>query len=68
MTGQQAYEMDIQQRPLYHDGTRRNAWDNLCEIARLSWGRNPTPRNWTKGAPHEDDRDGGRTIMAGELA
>lgn len=44
MTGKQAYEADVRAMPLYHDGTPRKPWEALCDIARLSWERNPTPR------------------------
>lgn len=44
MTGQQAYEADLQRQPLYHDGTPRKSWDQLSDIARWSWNRNPTQR------------------------
>lgn len=37
--GQTAYEMDIQQRPTYHDGKQRPSWDALSDIAKWSWGR-----------------------------
>jgi hypothetical protein len=42
--GQQAYDADLIQQPLYHDGTTRPSWQQLSEIARWSWERNPTPR------------------------
>lgn len=46
MTGQQAYEEDCRRRPHYHDGSKRQSWSELCEVAKESWNRNPTPRNW----------------------
>lgn len=42
--GQIAYEEDVRRCPLYHDGTPRRSWSSLCEVARWSWERNPTPR------------------------
>jgi hypothetical protein len=47
MPGQLAYESECAVRPVYHDGTQRRTWDQLCEYARWSWERNPTPR-WSK--------------------
>lgn len=44
--GQLAYEADVTARPRYDDGTARKRWTELCEVARYSWDRNPTPRNW----------------------
>lgn len=46
MTGKQAYEEDCRRRPTYHDGTKRQHWDQLDKIAKDSWDRNPVPRNW----------------------
>jgi hypothetical protein len=43
MTAQEAYEEDVRRHPLYHDGTPRKSWD---EVARQSWEKNPTPRDW----------------------
>lgn len=42
--GRAAYEADCRARPLYHDGTPRRRWDQLGEVERWSWERNPTPR------------------------
>ena len=42
--GQMAYEADVSARPHYHDGTPRKAWGMLCDVARLSWEKNPAPR------------------------
>lgn len=47
MTGKEAYDLDVEARPLYHDGTPRKSWDQLSDVARWSWNRNPTPR-WAK--------------------
>lgn len=63
---QLAYEADVAQRPLYHDGSPRVGWDRLDAVARWSWERNPTPRDAGVGAPHVDDRDGGLTITRKE--
>ncbi len=46
MTGQQAYEEDVRRHPNHHDGTPRPDWDKLLDIAKWSWNRNPTPRDW----------------------
>lgn len=45
MNGREAYEQDVRGCPLYHDGSPRVGWNQLCEVARYSWDRNPTPRN-----------------------
>jgi hypothetical protein len=42
--GQRAYERDLAKRPKYHDGAARPKWNELCEVARWSWERNPTDR------------------------
>jgi len=35
--GQAAYEADVKRRPFYHDGTKRKAWRDLCDVAKWSW-------------------------------
>lgn len=42
--GQLAYEADCRATPRYHDGAVRKDWQDLCEVARWSWERNPTQR------------------------
>ena len=42
MTGEQAYEADRAQLPLYHNGTPRPCWADLPDYAQWSWNRNPT--------------------------
>ena len=42
--GQLAYERDVSIEPRYNDGSPRKTWDELDEIARWSWERNPTVR------------------------
>lgn len=42
--GQCAYEEDVSNWPRYDDGSPRKSWDELDEISRLSWEKNPTPR------------------------
>lgn len=48
--GQIAYEEDCRRMPAYkHKGVTaclRSTWDELPEIVRASWEKNPTPRNW----------------------
>jgi hypothetical protein len=39
--GQIAYDKDVAERPLYHDGAPRAAWERLSEIARYSWEYQP---------------------------
>jgi len=46
MTPREAYAEDVRRRPTYDGGAPRPAWDDLCDVARESWRRNPTPRNW----------------------
>lgn len=42
--GQIAYEQDVSNQPTYHDGSARKTWQELGEIEKYSWERNPTPR------------------------
>lgn len=42
--GQIAYELDVKAMPNYHDGEPRKTWDQLCDVAKWTWERNPTPR------------------------
>lgn len=37
--GKEAYELDCQNRPNYHDGRPRPKWEELSEVARWSWKR-----------------------------
>lgn len=41
-----AYDEDCARNPFYCDGRPRKSWEQLGEIERESWMRNPTPRNW----------------------
>ena len=41
--GQRAYESDVAERPVYHDGTPRRTWEQLHPVARWSWERSPHP-------------------------
>lgn len=41
-----AYEEDVRRMPRYHDGAPRKPWEGLDALARMSWEKNPTPRNW----------------------
>lgn len=52
--GRAAYEADVKARPLYHDGTPRKAWSQLCEIARYSWAK-PSGLGVTEHNPAFDD-------------
>ena len=36
---QLAYEADVAKHPCYHDGTPRRRWEQLCDVAKWSWGR-----------------------------
>jgi hypothetical protein len=42
--GRVAYESDVRAEPTYHDGTPRRTWEQLSDVARWSWERNPLPR------------------------
>lgn len=44
--GQLAYEEDLCRKPFYPSGDTRKTWAQLGDIERLSWEREPTPRNW----------------------
>ena len=48
--GRLAYEDDVRQTPLYHDGTARPGWDRLDKISQWSWERAPWPRQAIDGA------------------
>lgn len=37
--GQDAYKIDCQRQPHYHDGTIRKPWDQLSEAVQWSWDR-----------------------------
>lgn len=41
MTGREAYEADLQKRPTYPDGSPRKSWEQLDDLARWSWSREP---------------------------
>jgi hypothetical protein len=43
-----AYAEDVRRHPNYDNGKPRCSWDALCDIAKWSWQRNPTPRDWHK--------------------
>jgi hypothetical protein len=45
--GQLAYEEDVRRKPAYDTGHPRIGWHQLGDVERLSWIRNPTPRDWT---------------------
>jgi hypothetical protein len=46
--GRLAYERDLAAKPIYDDGAPRRSWDQLCDVAKDSWERNPTDRK-TRG-------------------
>jgi hypothetical protein len=48
MTGREAYEEDCRRRPTYPDGTPRKTWEELADVERSSWDRDPTPREWRR--------------------
>ena len=37
--GQGAYEAELRQRPVYHDGKPRRSWSELDDLARSTWCR-----------------------------
>lgn len=45
--GQIAYEASVAACPTYHDGSPRRTWEQLGDVARWSWERQPSePREW----------------------
>lgn len=44
--GQLAYEKDIKNTPIYHDGTNRRTWHELPAYTKKSWELNPTIKPW----------------------
>ena len=42
--GQAAYERDVKRKPLYPDGKPRRKWEELDEVSRWTWSKNPTDR------------------------
>jgi len=54
-TAKQAYKEDCARCPTYHDGTKRKTWEQLGDIERSTWRKNPTPRTYLNFA--------GRTIQ-----
>ncbi len=47
--GRIAYEEDVRLEPSYLDGASRRSWDQLPDLAKQSWERNPTVR--ARGRP-----------------
>lgn len=54
--GRAAYEEDVRRWPRYHDGQPRKAWDELDDVARWSWIRDPRPRDLCRRKMNEDER------------
>lgn len=49
MTGKQAYEEDLRRCPIYpHTGKPRPRWDELSDVVKCSWNKNPTPRDFAR--------------------
>ena len=46
MTAEQAYREDLARRPNYDDGSPRKSWQELGEVERSTWVKNPTPRDF----------------------
>jgi hypothetical protein len=46
-----AYAEDVRRAPFYPDGKPRKAWEELCEIGRESWRRDPRPREYPTPRP-----------------
>lgn len=42
----EAYREDCQRRPLYPCGTPRKQWEELAEIVKDTWRKDPWPRTW----------------------
>lgn len=49
--GQIAYQEDVRRRPTYGDGTPRKSWEELCDVARWSWEREPPERKKSRRPP-----------------
>jgi hypothetical protein len=45
--GARAYAEDVRRKPLDHTGRPRPTWAELDKVARWSWEKNPTPRDWS---------------------
>lgn len=43
--GQIAYEAEVAKWPNHYDGAPRRAWGALPDWIRVTWERNPTPRD-----------------------
>lgn len=41
--GRAAYQADVMKWPNYNDGAPRKTWEQLGDVERWSWCRNPTP-------------------------
>ena len=52
MPGESAYREDVRRRPTYDKGAPRPTWAQLDYHAKVSWERDPTPREWT--VPYTD--------------
>ena len=50
--GEFAYNEDVRRRPTYDKGAPRPTWAQLDYHAKVSWERDPTPREWT--VPYTD--------------
>ena len=49
MTGKEAYEEDVRRCPIYpHNGEQRPSWDELPDVAKCTWNKNPTPREFAR--------------------
>jgi len=46
--GQRAYNRELQYVPNYDKGVPRKTWEELDDIAKASWEKNPTPRKLLK--------------------
>lgn len=44
--GEAAYIEDVNRQPNYHDGSPRKSWEQLSEVERSTWVKNPTPREY----------------------
>jgi len=44
--GEFAYTEDVRRRPKYHTGQLRPSWKELDFHVKISWEKNPKPRDW----------------------
>lgn len=56
MAAKAVYEEDVRRWPNYDNGEPRKTWEQLSEISRWSWIRDPRPRDLKRKTGREDER------------